>query len=202
MKVAWLLGWAVPAEWFAARARSVWPEAEHACVAAAPDWRERLEALGEVDAVGAYSLGALLALREREWLARRGVRVGLIAPIWAFAAEAGRGGRVERARVRALDAWVGRDAGGAAADFYRRAGLREVRGGIEAAEVLRWGLERLARDEAEPGLPAGWWAGVGAGDAILDAEALRKAEPAVRVIAGAGHGPETLIHEWMAMVVS
>lgn len=196
MKRGWVLGWAVPASWFAAEAARVWPEDEHVCVPAAPDWRGRLEAADALERVGGYSLGALLLLRERGWLQARGARVGLLAPCWAFPREAGRGGRVARAQVRALAHWVRRDSGAARADFYLRAGLAEVCGAVESAELLAWGLAQLETETAEPGLPSGWFAVAGAEDVLLDAAVLAAVEPGVRVVAGAGHAPGALMTAW------
>ena len=196
MRIGWVLGWAVPAAWFAAAAERAWPGAEHVCVPAAPGWVERLEAAGPLDRVGGYSLGALLLLGERGRLAARWPRAGLLAPVWAFPREAGRGGRVARAQVRALARWVRRDTWAARTDFYQRAGLGAVAGEVEPVETLAWGLEQLETRAEPPGLPAGWFAAAGAEDALLDAAELARAEPALRVVAGAGHGPEALLHAW------
>ena len=69
-------------------------------------------------------------------------------------------------------------------------------GGVEPAETLAWGLEQLEIRAEPAGLPAGWFAAAGAEDPLLDAEALARAEPALRVVPGAGHGPEALLRAW------
>ncbi len=196
MRIAWVIGWAVPASWFVAEAGRAWPEAEHVAVPAAEDFLARLEAVGAVDLVGGYSLGALLLLSERERVAERWGRAGLIAPIWAFPREAGRGGRVARAQVRALGRWARRDDAAARSDFYARAGLGAVTGEVETGAILEWGLAQLESRAARAGLPAGWFAAAGAEDALLDAAELARAEPGVRVVAGAGHGPAELVRAW------
>jgi hypothetical protein len=180
MRCGWILGWAVPADWFAAEAARVWPEVEHVCVPAAPDWRARLEACGT----------------EWEWIAQRWSRVGLLAPIWALPAEALCGGRMARTQVRALARWTRRDAEAARTDFYQRAGLVDVHGALEHADTLDWGLTHLETEAADAGLPPGWFAAVGAEDALLDAEELARLEPEVRVIRDAGHEPAGLIRAW------
>ena len=202
MRIGWVLGWAVPAGWFAAEAARAWPGAEHVCVPAAPDWFARLEAAGARDRVGGYSLGALLLLGERVRVAERWPRAGLLAPIWAFPREAGRGGRVARAQVRALARWVRRDPVAARADFYLRAGLGTVAGEVEPPETLAWGLEQLETRMEPAGLPAGWFAAVGAEDALLDAAELARAEPALWVVPGVGHGPGALVRAWANAEVS
>lgn len=195
-KIAWVLGWAVPAEWFAAEAARAWPQSEHLCVPAAPDWRASLEALPDCDAIGGYSLGSLLLLSARGWVAERWSRVGLLAPIWAFPAEEGRGGRVRRAEVRGLARRVRSDAARATADFHRWAGLGSIEGGTPPAETLIWGLEKLETCSADAGLPAGWSAFAGEKDVLLDADVLSRGASGLRVVAGAGHAPGPLLAAW------
>ena len=196
MRIAWVLGWAVPTEWFAAEAARVFPGAEHVCVPAAPDWRARLEALPRCDAVGGYSLGALLLLDARGWVAERWPRVGLLAPLWAFPAEVGRGGRVPRSHLRALSKRVRRDAEHACADFRSWAGLGAAHGMVEPVETLSWGLDQLEARAAGPGMPDGWRAFVGTGDRLLDAALLAREVPALEVVVDCGHEPAPLLHAW------
>lgn len=200
VRINWVGGWAVPCEWLHAVATRVFPGAEHVVVPASPDWRERLDAAGPADAFGAYSLGTLLTMREREWVASRYACVGLLAPIWAFAAESGRGGRVARAQVRALRRKTKSNTGEALSDFYRDAGLSAVTGAVEPIETLDWGLAQLERECAAPSFPTGWWAGVGENDSLLDATALRETESRVNVIETADHSPEPLMRAWAGEV--
>ena len=194
MKIGWLMGWAVPEAWFAPLARQALPEADHVFVAAEPDALGLLEKAGPFDWVAGYSLGSLLLLREAARASRLG-RVALLAPIFAFSREAKLGGRVAQAQVRQISRWVGRDAPAALADFYARAGL-EVSPGYApatATDILRWGLERLEKDRAEPPLPEDWRAWCGANDALLDATRLRELMPPVQIVAGATHHPAALL---------
>lgn len=192
MRMAWVLGWAVPEAWFAPLAREVFPSAEHGFFAAAPGLLARVVAAGPWDAIAGHSLGTLLLLQEAAAVSRLTGRVALLAPVWAFAAEDGRGGRVARARVRYLARWLRSDRAAALADFYARAGLTGCRDGGEPAGLLQWGLERLAGDRVETRLPAGWRAYAGADDALLDAAGI---EGVVRV-AGATHHPLGLMRAW------
>ena len=166
MRIAWVLGWAVPADWFAAEAARAFPRAEHLSVPAAQNWRARLESLPVCDALGAYSLGALLLLGARGWVAERWSRVSLLAPIWAFPSEAGRGGRIARAHLRMLSRRVHRDPERAAAEFRNWAGLGAAQGPVAPIETLCWGLDQLDGRVAEPGLPPGWVAFAGAADRL------------------------------------
>ena len=196
MRVAWLLGWAVPPGWFSAEAARMMPGAEHVCVPAAPNWRSRLESLPACDALGGYSLGALLLLGARGWVAERWARVGLLAPIWAFPAEAGRGGLVPRAHLDALSRRVRRDPEKACSDFREWAGLGSAQGESGSPETLSWGLEQLASRATEPGMPESWRAFVGDRDLLLDAPALGRETPGLRVVGGAGHAPAPLLAAW------
>ena len=196
MRIAWLLGWAVPVEWFSSEAARALPQAQHVCVPAAPDWRARLESLPACDAVGGYSLGTLLLLGAQGWVAERWKTVGLLAPIWAFPAEAGRGGRVPRAQLKALSRRVRRDPLKACADFREWAGLGAAQGDAGPPETLCWGLEQLDVSSTEPGLPGGWSAYAGDQDRLLDARALARGAPELRVVAGAGHEPAPLLRAW------
>ncbi|HEV8074183.1 MAG TPA: hypothetical protein VGP21_08610, partial [Opitutaceae bacterium] len=193
MKIGWLMGWAVPEAWFAPLARQAWPEAEHVFVAAEPDALAQLEKAGPFDWVAGYSLGSLLLLREAARANRLG-RVALLAPIFAFPREAELGGRVALTQVRQLSRWLRRDARAALADFYARAGLDVPPEPAPAAatDILRWGLERLENDRAEPPLPANWRAWCGANDALLDAARLCELA-SVQIVAGATHHPAALL---------
>lgn len=194
-RVAWLLGWAVPERWFAEIVRAEWPEAEHVAVAASCHAWGQLEARGPYDAVIGYSLGALLLLRESERTSRLAARVALLAPIFAFPKESEAGGRIGLTQLRFLRRWLQREPAAAVADFYLRAGLPVPAGAAAefCCDELKWGLDRLERDEVPPRLPSGWSAWCGDADALLDATRLAQLEPAVRVVAGATHAPVELI---------
>ncbi len=194
MKIGWLMGWAVSEVWFAPLARRAFPDAEHAFVAAEPDALAQLEKAGPFDWVVGYSLGSLLLLREAARANGLG-RVALLAPIFAFPREAELGGRVAQAQVRQLSRWLRRDAPAALADFYAHAGLDvpPEYAPATATDILRWGLECLENDRAEPPLPAGWGAWCGANDALLDATRLCELAPSVQIVEEATHHPAALL---------
>ena len=158
MRIAWVLGWAVPEAWFAPLARAAFPQAEHGFFAASPLWLAQVSASGPWDAIAGHSLGALLLLKESAAVGRLVPRVALLAPVLAFPAEAGLGGRVALTQVRYLARWLKTEPGAALADFYARAGMT----GCEAfklnapAGLLQWGLERLMEDRVQPPAPRGW----------------------------------------------
>lgn len=194
-RIAWMLGWAVPETWFAELARAEWPDAEHTCVTPSCHAWQQLEARIPFDVLIGYSLGSLLLLREKERAARLAPRVGLLAPIFAFPQESEAGGRVGLTQLRFLRRWLQREPAAAVADFYQRAGLPvpASAAGEFCCDELKWGLDRLERDEVPPRLPAGWSAWCGADDALLDAARLAQLAPAVRVVTAATHAPRELI---------
>jgi hypothetical protein len=195
MRIGWLLGWAVPEEWFASFARGAFPAAEHVFFESAADSMRRLNEAGPFDWIAGYSLGSLLLLRA---FPRPTARVALLAPIFAFPAEANLGGRIPRAQLRQLARNLRRNPTAALADFYARAGLdapnkRVGDNALHLTSVLEWGLEQLETVRVEPPLPAGWRACCGTEDPLLDAGQLCALAPGITPIAGATHHPAALI---------
>jgi len=197
MRIGWLLGWAVPPDWFAPLARRVLPAAEHTFVLPGPGAVAALAQAGPFDFVVGYSLGALLLLAEPVRAAALGP-VRLLAPSFAFAREEKLGGRISRAELRFLHRRVETGAAGALDGFYARSGLDIFTLGDRGwdRERLLWGLQQLESRRIEPPLPAGWKAWCGAKDAFLDAARLAALDPAIAVVAEATHHPLELIQAW------
>ena len=198
MKIAWVLGWAIPVGWFSPLARAAFPEYEHHFFAASPNWLQHLSEGGQWDAVAGYSLGSLLLLQEATVVGQLTSHVGLLAPVLAFAQEETLGGKVPRTQVRYLARWLKRDPAGALADFYARAGLSgcETAGPNVSADELQWGLEKLSQDRFDAPWPKGWKGYVGSADALLDASELVRIQPAIITVEGASHHPLSLLHAW------
>lgn len=199
MRIAWVLGWAVPERWFATRMREVIPHAEHRCFAASPNWPDHVRQAGAFDLLGGYSLGAHLLLRDPETANRLASRVGLLAPVRAFAREHGHGGNVSRTQLRYLARWLNADRTAALMDFYARAGLADCDPAEATADraSLQWGLERLLNDEVvNPALPAGWRGYVGERDPLLDARTTAAALTGVTRVPNATHEPAALARAW------
>lgn len=200
MRIAWVLGWAVPETWFAPLARAAFPEAEHGFFAASPMWLAHVSESGPWDAIAGHSLGALLVLQEASAVSRLTPRVAVLAPVFAFPAETGLGGRIALIQVRYLTRWLKTDPWAALADFYARAGMIGCEAGSlnPPAGLLQWGLDRLVQDRVEPPLPAGWRGYVGENDALLDARELVRRDPKLTCVVGATHHPEALMRAWAA----
>lgn len=201
MRIAWVLGWAVPEAWFAPIAQAALPQAEHVFFASSPTWLAEVSAAGPWDAIAGHSLGTLLLLQEAAAVNRLATRVALLSPVFAFAKEEQLGGKVARAQVKFLARWLKTDRKAALTDFYARAGLTGCGVGDSSAEVLQWGLGRLTSDRVNLPLPAGWRAYVGANDELLDAEELVRHVSGVIRVPGATHHPEALIRKWSESLV-
>jgi hypothetical protein len=200
MRIAWILGWAIPEMWFAPQVRAVFPQAEHRFFEASPTWLAQVSASGPWDAIAGYSLGTLLLLKDAPVVSRLTPRVALLAPVLGFSVEAGLGGKVTDTQIRYLSRWLKTDRAAALADFYKRAGLD----GCEPDEVtaplglLQWGLERLLNDRIEPPLPKGWRAYSGTEDRLVDASVLAQREGSIVLVNGATHHPHGLLRAWAA----
>jgi hypothetical protein len=198
MRVAWILGWAVPETWFAPLACAAWPQAEHRFFAASPNWLAQVCAEGPWDVIAGYSLGTLLMLKEAGAVSRLAPRAVLFAPIFAFTQEQALGGRLPLTRVKLIVRRLKTDREATLADFYVQAGLAGCSADEAPSGLLQWGLERLIEDRVEPPLPAGWQAYVGDDDGFLDAEELHRIAPAIVRVAGCTHHPEVLIRTGVA----
>jgi hypothetical protein len=197
VRIGWLLGWAVPENWFATLARDALPAASHVFVKPSPGAIDQLETSAPIDWVVGYSLGTLLlmgcALR-----AERLGRVALLAPIFAFPKEEGLGGRIPRAEVQILARRLRQDPDRAIREFYRRAGLETSGTGplavqSERGHSLAWGLAQLETVRVDPALPDGWVGWCGEDDPLLDADRLHELAGEIIPLPGVTHHPRALI---------
>lgn len=183
----WLGGWGIEPQvalkWLSNR----WPKAVHTWIYPGPGWANTLAEAPLASRLFGYSLGAHLL-----WHHHQGLAPTLLAPFQAFPAEAGHGGKIQRAQVRYLQKWLRRDPAAALADFYQRAKLQLPRPSstwLSAhADELHWGLEILA-ETALPD-PAGTAPArtlIGQQDALLETSAMASTLPAVELLPEAGH---------------
>ena len=198
MKMGWVLGWAVPVPWFARYAKDIFPGNTHVFVEPGRDVWECLEKESPFDSLGGYSLGAQLLLENPERASRLSAKIGLFAPVFAFALEAGLGGKIPRTNIRYLSRWLRREKDSALADFYRRAGLNVpgTLGSTISTSVLEWGLSHLEICEVRPPAPKAWKLYCGTTDSLLDSERLAQIDPSVLQVPRASHDPEMLLRAW------
>jgi hypothetical protein len=188
----WVLGWAIPLEWFRPLVEAAFPAVRHTLVPPTPHAWEDLESGGRpFDRVWGYSLGSQLLLAEPRRAAALGP-VSLLAPIWTFPAEAGQGGRVPRTNLRALRRAFRLNPAEALTQFYAAAQL-DIAPAPAAVAAGEWGLEQLAHVALSPQLPDGWQAWCGDDDALLDAARLQCLVPQLNRVPGATHHPRALL---------
>ena len=219
MRIGWLLGWAVPQDWFAALACDAFPAAAHAFVRPSPAAIGELEACAPFDWVAGYSLGTLLLIGQPSRANALG-RVALLAPIFAFPSEENLGGRMPRVEVRILARRLRQDPPRAIEEFHRRAGLGDIPTGRAAAEgprtvragtvpsaipfgrenSLAWGLAQLETLRVDPVLPEGWVGWCGTDDPFLDAQRLHALDDGIVPLPGAAHHPRALMGAFSAYV--
>jgi hypothetical protein len=195
-RIAWILGWATPEKWFAEIAQTEAPAWSHHFFEAAPNAVEDVTRAGAFDLIGGYSLGALLLLA-----AKPSAPAVLLAPIFGFPQEAGKGGRIAQAQIKFLSRWLRRAPLEALVDFYVRAGLEtDHPAAINPVDLerLQWGLAQLETVTVPPRLPLGWSAWCGAQDSLLDAKLIKTLVPETQIVAGATHHPAALLRAWNA----
>jgi hypothetical protein len=220
VRIGWLLGWAVPQDWFAALAREAFPAAVHAFVRPSAAAIGELEALAPFDWVAGYSLGTLLLIGHAARAEALG-RVALLAPIFAFPSEENLGGRIPRVEIRILARRLRQDPALAIGEFHRRAGLGDIPEGLAAAaeepgiarvgtvpsdcpiggeDSLAWGLAQLETVRVDPVLPQGWVGWCGTDDPFLDAHRLQALDGRIVPLPRATHHPRALMSAFSAFV--
>jgi len=198
VRIGWLIGWAIPQDWFGTFAQDAFPDARHVVVRPSREAIDELEAGAPFDWVVGYSLGTLLLLSHARRAGRLG-RIALLAPIFSFPSEEGLGGRIARAEVQILARRLNRDPAPAFREFRRRAGLEDIpeaRTGLQQGTgpgELAWGLAQLETVRIDPVLPEGWTGWCGADDPLLDAERLHALDPRIIPLRGVTHHPRGLI---------
>jgi len=186
----WILGWAVPAQWFVALAEKYLPQWQHTALPANPGAVDEILTQSRFDRVGGYSLGAHLLLA-----ARPNRALFLLAPFLAFPSEAKLGGKISRTQLKFLSRWLQREPSAALVDFYRRADLNDIPAPEFDGETMRdlkWGLEQLERSTADTASPE-WKTWCGARDPLLDSASLQTHLPHLRVVAEGTHHPGALL---------
>ncbi len=164
------------------------------CIAqAVEDWEARLEAIGSVDWLFGYSLGAFLLLSRRDSIDFEAQRVTLLAPFEDFKAEANRGGKTKRGQLSYLLKWLDRDAQEAVSDFRRRANLTAAMELQVSPEDLKWGIRTLRDESIVPGSLKGVESYLGREDPLLDAGSMEKRYPHIEVMDEVGHELSSLL---------
>jgi len=187
MKMVWLNGWGLSSRYAERIARELYPNTSHTVILPTPTWTEQLARQGADCFLIGYSLGAFLLLSRPELMARFR-RTALLAPFQDFRAEAGRGGRIRKAKLAYLLRWLGLNRMEALSDFWARSELKDPESPDElTASDLEWGIQRLLKSSVSEAAGDGIESYAGERDALLDAVELKKRFMNLRVVARAGH---------------
>lgn len=181
----WITGWGVCPEIFAATAAAAWPHCRHTVLTPSPDSVATLVAL-DCDVLAGYSLGSLLLLST---LAPSARPVLAIAPILAFDAEAGRGGKTPARHRLSLAARLARDPLAAVNLYLRLVNLSDLprRQPLPATDELAWGLDALGTAHALPDSLSHAVLFLGADDPLVDSARLLAEAPRARLLPGLDH---------------
>jgi hypothetical protein len=189
---AWISGWGIDPAHFQRAVQTWWPDVHHTVIAPTAGAIEQATAL-QPDVIAGYSLGTLLLLAAP--LPPSSPPIVGVAPIFAFDAEAGFGGRTPgRARI-ALTGKFQKDAIGAVRLYLRLAGMADCfQDALPYAEAdLAWGLEVLGTLRARPETIAQARLYAGQNDPLIDPAMLGGPGKAVQIIADCGHDYRTLL---------
>lgn len=183
---AWISGWGIPTEVFAATVRACWPRDTHAVFAPDQQALPNVHA-ADADIVAGYSLGALLLLSDDTWL--ESLPLVAVAPFVAFEAEAGLGGTTPAATRALMREKLDRNPSATLKLFQRLAGLPGlVTDPLPyAAAELAWGLDALGSVRANSATLRRARCYTGANDPLLSFEQLRLHIASLRLIEQAGH---------------
>lgn len=181
----WITGWGVCPQTFADAANAAWPACRHTVFAPSPEAADALAAM-DCDVLAGYSLGALLLLSPPTPHSRP---VLAIAPILAFDAEAGRGGKTPARNRASLAARLARDPQTAVNLYLRLIGLSDLPRHLPLppAAELTWGLDALGSLRAAPDALSRAKIFLGAEDPLVEAAHLRSEAPHAHVLPGLTH---------------
>ena len=167
----WISGWGFPPSLLAQVAKACWPNHQHTVIAPSPRALPQLRAL-DLDVIAGYSLGSLLLLADKTEPDNR-PRFAF-APILAFDAEAGLGGKTPTRSREAVQARFERSPSTAIKLYLRLAGLSDLGSDqLPYAEAdLQWGLDALGKLRARADTVSRSQLFLGTEDPLVDASVL------------------------------
>lgn len=167
----WISGWGFPPSVLAQVVEACWPHHRHTVIAPSPRALPQLRAL-DLDVIAGYSLGSLLLLADKTEPDNRSHFA--FAPILAFDAEAGLGGKTPTRSREAVQARFERSPSTAIKLYLRLAGLSDLGSDqLPYAEAdLQWGLDALGELRARPDTVSRSHLFLGTEDPLVDASAV------------------------------
>ena len=188
----WISGWGFAPAILAQVARTCWPQHQHSVLAPTASALSELQAL-QVDVLVGYSLGALLLLSDTA-ATPQPARIAF-APIFAFDAEAGLGGKTPTQSRLAVEARFERSPAIALKLYLRLAGLSDLASTELPYPVadLKWGLEALGKLQALPSTVSHSQLFLGGEDTLVDATVLASQACHLTTLPGLNHDFRTLL---------
>lgn len=196
MKAIWINGWGLSESYTKNVAICQYPSIEHEIIQPRAGWHLELERKSEEATVIGYSLGAFLLLGY-PGLAKKFKRTLFLAPFEDFKIESGRGGKVRLGQLAFLRRWLKVDKAAAMVDFKNRAGFLDCTEDVEELfeDDLIWGIDRLINDSLGERAIAAHECWIGAADALLNANQLKRRYPNINLVPGVGHDIGELLNE-------
>ena len=197
LRIAWIMGWAIPRAYFEQLVLSLFPEVKHTFIEPTQNAISAISKEEAFDFTVGYSLGSLLLLNSELPEIISGKKV-LLAPILGFTSEMKLGGKIPLSQLRYTQRLLRTDAVKTVNAFYQLSGLVSIPPiskpyTQEAIEHLVYGLKYLEDKFFEGIIKGDILALSGDLDALLDSTILRTRIPDLNIISNATHDPVKLI---------
>jgi hypothetical protein len=204
LKIAWLMGWAIPKSWFKAHVLEIFPYQRHYFFEPTRDAIKAITTQGPFDITVGYSLGSLLILSANLPKKKTG-KVVLLAPIIGFISEMQLGGKITVKQLKHTQKLLKRNPMKTIAEFYSLTGLNPKPSLMKSfssdqLNTLDYGLKALEEIHITQKISKNVTAICGSADPLLDAIALKLHIPELQVIVGATHEPVSLLISLKALL--
>lgn len=203
-KMAWIMGWALPHDYFESQVVHAFPDAKHCFFEPTPKVISNLTFAGSFDLTVGYSLGSLILLKSAIPNSVSGKKV-MLAPILGFTQEMLLGGKIPRAQLRYTARQFKLDPSLTVNKFYKLSGLGSVPQRTEpycseALHNLAYGLEYLEKNSFMEQVDEDILTLCGELDSLLDWEVLKTRIPEMHIIKQATHDPVKLIEALKTLI--
>jgi len=200
LNITAICGWALPEEWFRKLVAGYFPNATvRACYPMKPDNDQEATSLlaDDADWLIGYSLGSLWLLHHKNKIKPQ-TRIALLAPILAFTAEQGAGGKTPLAKLKYQKKILlqSNDYAAAMRGFFDISGIRLPENDLKqpyGREVLIRGLEFLENFSVPPQTAKDCIALSGGRDPLLEGLRLKELIPHLNLMNECDHSPQPLL---------
>lgn len=200
IKITAVCGWALPEDWFRQLVESYFPQAEvRACYPRDPGNGEEARAIFHPipDWVIGYSLGSLWLLYHKDKIPPQ-THIALMAPILAFTAEKGLGGKTPLGKLKYQKKVLGSSEDYAASlkGFFDLSSLRLPEDDLRepySRDILIRGLDFLETAGVSPQAAQNCRVVTGLHDPFLDGRLLKELIPHLTLVKECDHSPHKLL---------